>query len=161
MRAGEVVGEGRVEEGGGVRGSEAPRRSTRGYQATVCVHIDTQSSSFCGDEADFALQTGVECRAAEAELVLVRLRWRSHEAEVFRFDQGYARARAGAGAHSHVPYTCDRSLKLRYKLFRSASTPRTVVTLTLPPATSLPFFSAPCEQRDKAQTSPNARAACR
>ena len=30
----------------------------------------------------FALQTGVECRAAEAELVLVRLRWRTHEGEV-------------------------------------------------------------------------------
>ena len=28
MRAGEVVGEGRVEEEGGVRGSEASRRST-------------------------------------------------------------------------------------------------------------------------------------
>ena len=60
-----------------------PRRSTRGYQATVCVHIVTQSSGFCGDEAYFALQTGVECRAAEAELVLVRLRWRTHEAEAF------------------------------------------------------------------------------
>ena len=43
--AGKVVGEGRVEEGGGVRGSEASRRSTRGDQAAVCVHIDTQSSS--------------------------------------------------------------------------------------------------------------------
>jgi hypothetical protein len=31
----------------------------------------------------FALQTEVECRAAEAELVLVRMRWRTHEAEVF------------------------------------------------------------------------------
>ena len=82
MRAGEVVGEGRVEEGGGVRGSEASRRSTRGDQAAVCVHIDTQSSGFCSDEAHFALQTGVECRAAEAELVLVRLRWRTHEGEV-------------------------------------------------------------------------------
>ena len=59
-----------------------PRRSTRGYQATVCVHIVTQSSGFCGDEAYFALQTGVKCRAAEAELVLVRLRWRTHEGEV-------------------------------------------------------------------------------
>ena len=28
------------------------------------------------------IQTGVECRAAEAELVLVRLRWRTHGAEV-------------------------------------------------------------------------------
>jgi CelD/BcsL family acetyltransferase involved in cellulose biosynthesis len=28
------------------------------------------------------LQTGVECCAAEAELVLVRLRWRTHEGEV-------------------------------------------------------------------------------
>jgi hypothetical protein len=61
LRAGEVVGEGRVEEGGGVRGSEAPRRSTRGDQAAVCVHIDTQSSGFGSDEAHFALQSGVEC----------------------------------------------------------------------------------------------------
>ena len=76
------MGEGRAEEGGGVRGSEASRRSTRGDQAAVCVHIDTQSSGFCSDEAHFALQTGVECRAAEAELVLVRLRWRTHEGEV-------------------------------------------------------------------------------
>ena len=60
-----------------------PRPSTRGYQAAVCVHVDTQSSGFCSDEAHFALQTGVECRAAEAELVLVRLRWRTYEAEVF------------------------------------------------------------------------------
>jgi hypothetical protein len=50
LRAGEVVGEGRIEEGGGVRGSEAPRRSTRGDQAAVCVHIDTQSSGFGSDE---------------------------------------------------------------------------------------------------------------
>jgi hypothetical protein len=35
-----VVGEGRGEEGGGVRGSEAPKRSTRGDQAAVCVHIE-------------------------------------------------------------------------------------------------------------------------
>ena len=82
LRAGEMVREGRVEEGGGVRGSEASRRSTRGDQAAVCVHIDTQSSGFGSDEAHFALQTGVECRAAEAELVLVRLRWRTHEGEV-------------------------------------------------------------------------------
>ena len=82
LRAGEVVGEGRVEEGGGVRGSEASRRSARGDQAAVCVHIDTQSSGFGSDEAHFALQTGVECRAAEAELVLVRLRWRTHEGTV-------------------------------------------------------------------------------
>ena len=46
LRAGEVVGEGRVEEGGGVRGSEASRRSTRGDQAAVCVHVDTQSGGF-------------------------------------------------------------------------------------------------------------------
>jgi hypothetical protein len=51
LRAGEVVGEGRVKEGGGVRGSQAPRRSTGGYQAAVCVYIDMQSSGFCGDEA--------------------------------------------------------------------------------------------------------------
>ena len=81
-RAGEGVGEGRVEEGGGVRGCEVSRRSVRGYQAAVCVHVDTQSGCFGGDEADFALQTRVECRAAEAELVLVRLRWRTHEGEV-------------------------------------------------------------------------------
>ena len=51
-----------------------------------CVHIDMQSSGLHGDEAyfvHFALQNGVECRAAEAELVLVRLRWRTHEADVF------------------------------------------------------------------------------
>ena len=77
-----MVGEGRVEEGGGVRGSEASRRSTRGDQAAVCVHIDTQSSGFDSDEAHFALQTGVECRAAEEELILVWLRWRTHEGEV-------------------------------------------------------------------------------
>jgi hypothetical protein len=62
-----VVEKGRGEEGGGVRGSEAPRRSarsTRGDRATVCVHGDTQSSGFGSDEAHFALQTGVECRAA-------------------------------------------------------------------------------------------------
>ena len=77
-----MVGEGRVEEGGGVRGSEAPRRSTRGDQAAVCVHIDTQSSGFGSDEAHFALQTGVECRAAEHKMCLVGLRWRTHEGEV-------------------------------------------------------------------------------
>ena len=65
MRAGEVVGEGRVEEGGGVRGSEASRRSTRGDQAAVCVHIDTQSSGFGSDEAPLLFKLGVECRAAE------------------------------------------------------------------------------------------------
>ena len=65
-----------------MRGSEAPRRSTRGDQAAVCVHIDTQSSGFCGDEAYFALQTGVECCAAEEELILVWLRWHTHEGEV-------------------------------------------------------------------------------
>ena len=55
-RAGEGVGEGGVEEGGGVRGFEVSRRSVRGYQAAVCVHVDTQSGCFGGDEADFALQ---------------------------------------------------------------------------------------------------------
>ena len=50
MRAGEVVGEGRVEEGGGVRGSEAPRRSTRGDQAAVCVHIHTPCLSTSNTE---------------------------------------------------------------------------------------------------------------
>ena len=54
----------------------------RGYQTAVCVHADTQSSCFGSDEAVFALQTKIECRAAEAELVLVRLRWRTHEGEV-------------------------------------------------------------------------------
>ena len=77
-----MVGEGRVEGGGGVRGSEASRRSTRGDQAAVCVHIDTQSSGFGSDEAHFALQTGVECRAAEAEHVRGRMRWHPREAEV-------------------------------------------------------------------------------
>ena len=80
--AGEGVGEGRVEEGGGVRGCEVSRSSTRGYQAAVCVHVDTQRVCFGGDQANFAPQTGVKCRAAEAELVLVRLRWRTHEVEV-------------------------------------------------------------------------------
>jgi hypothetical protein len=36
-------GEGRVEEGGGVRGCEVSRRSVRGYHTAVCVHVDTQS----------------------------------------------------------------------------------------------------------------------
>jgi hypothetical protein len=47
------------------REGEAPRCSTRGDQAAVCVHIDTQSSGFGRDEAHFALQTEVECRAAD------------------------------------------------------------------------------------------------
>ena len=81
-RPGKGVGEGRVEEGGGVKGCKVSRPSVRGYQAAVCVHVDTQSGCFGGDEADCALQTRVECRAAEAELVLVRLRWRTHEDEV-------------------------------------------------------------------------------
>jgi hypothetical protein len=58
------------------------RRSVRCYQAADGVHVDTQSRCFCGDEAYFALQTRVECRVAEAELVLVWLRWRAHEGEV-------------------------------------------------------------------------------
>ena len=65
-----------------MRGCEVSRRSVRGFQASVCVHVDTHSGCFDSDEADFALQTRVECRAAEAELVLVRLRWRTHEGEV-------------------------------------------------------------------------------
>ena len=65
-----------------MRGSEAPRRSTRGDQAAVCVHIHTQSSGFGSNEAHFALQTRVECCAAEAELVLVRLCLRTREGEV-------------------------------------------------------------------------------
>ena len=65
-----------------MRGSEASRRSTRGDQAAVCVHIDTQSSGFGSDEAYFALQTGVECRAAENEGSLIWLRWLTHEGEV-------------------------------------------------------------------------------
>ena len=52
---GEGVGDERVEEGGGVRGCEVSRRSVRGHQAAVCVHVDTQSGCFGGDEADFAL----------------------------------------------------------------------------------------------------------
>ena len=63
-----MVGEGRVEEGGDVRGSEAPRSSTRGDQAAVCVHIDTQSSGFGSDDAHFALQTEVECRQVQVAL---------------------------------------------------------------------------------------------
>ena len=54
----------------------------QGHHAAVCGYVDTQSSGFGGDEAYFALQVRVECRAAEAELVLVRLRWRTHEVEV-------------------------------------------------------------------------------
>jgi hypothetical protein len=50
---------------------------------SVWLHADdTQSSGFCSDEAPFALQAGVECLSADAELVLVRLRWRTHEGEV-------------------------------------------------------------------------------
>jgi hypothetical protein len=40
-----------------------------GYLAAICVHIDTQSGCFRGDEALFALQSRVECRAAEVEQV--------------------------------------------------------------------------------------------
>jgi hypothetical protein len=50
-RAGEGVGEGRVEEGGGARGRWESRRSVRGYHAAVGVHVDTQSACFCGNEA--------------------------------------------------------------------------------------------------------------
>ena len=71
-----MVEEEGVEDGGGVGGGGVTGRSVRGYQTAVCVHIVTQ----CGcDEAYFALQSGVECRMAEAERVLVRccesLRW--------------------------------------------------------------------------------------
>ena len=41
-------------EGGGVRGCEASMRSVRGYQAAICVHVDTESGCFGCDEADFA-----------------------------------------------------------------------------------------------------------
>jgi hypothetical protein len=56
------------------------RCSVRGYQAALCVHVDTQSGGFDGDEANFALQTRVECRAAEAGLVLVR--WQERDAVI-------------------------------------------------------------------------------
>jgi hypothetical protein len=80
-RAGGGVGQGRVEEGGGVRGCEVSRRSVRGDQAAACVHVDTQSGCFGGDAADFALRTRVECRAAEAELVrFVYYRWMNMKA---------------------------------------------------------------------------------
>ena len=52
-----------------------------GYQAAVCVHVDTQSGCFCGDEAYFALETGVDCHTAEAKMILVRLRSFNHEVE--------------------------------------------------------------------------------
>jgi hypothetical protein len=39
-------------------------------------HVDTQIGCCCGDEADFALQTRVEARAVEAELVLAGQGWR-------------------------------------------------------------------------------------
>ena len=59
-------------------------RSVRGYQAAVCVHVDTQSGCFHGEEAQalFALQFGVEYHASEAERVLVWLRFPAHEAGV-------------------------------------------------------------------------------
>ena len=59
------MGEGRVEEGGGVRGSEASRRSARGDQAAVCVHIDTQSGGFGSDEAHLSTEMGLEEEKAE------------------------------------------------------------------------------------------------
>ena len=40
-RAGGVVGEGGVEEEGGVRGCDTSGRSVRGYQAAVRVHVNT------------------------------------------------------------------------------------------------------------------------
>jgi hypothetical protein len=43
-RAGGGVGEGRVEEGGGVRGCEVSRRSVRGYQA-VSVFMLTRRAA--------------------------------------------------------------------------------------------------------------------
>ena len=76
------VGERGRRRGGKGVGGVVTRRSVRGYQAAVCAHVDTQSGCFGGDEVDFALQTRVECHAAESELVLVRLRWRTHEGEV-------------------------------------------------------------------------------
>ena len=39
-----------------MRGCEVSRRSVRGYQAAVCVHVDSQSGCFVVDEADFALE---------------------------------------------------------------------------------------------------------
>ena len=45
-----------------------PGRSTRGDQAAVCVHTDTQSSGFGSDETHFALQTEVECRQVQVAL---------------------------------------------------------------------------------------------
>jgi hypothetical protein len=49
----------REEWGGGARGCEVSRRSVRGYQAAVCVHVGTLGGCFGGDEAEFALQTRV------------------------------------------------------------------------------------------------------
>ena len=65
-----------------MRGGGVPGCTVGGKQAAVCVHVDTQSGGFRGDEFYFALQSGVECRAAEAEQVLFCLRWHSHEVEV-------------------------------------------------------------------------------
>ena len=47
----------------------------------ILIRRAAVSSGFGSDEVHFALQTGVECRVAEAELVLVRLRWCTHEGE--------------------------------------------------------------------------------
>ena len=46
------------------------------------LSVIIQSDCFGSDEADFVLQTRVECSASEAELVLARLCWRIHEGEV-------------------------------------------------------------------------------
>jgi hypothetical protein len=39
--------------------AQRARLTDRGYHPAVCIHVDTQSGCFGGNEADFALQTRV------------------------------------------------------------------------------------------------------
>ena len=48
------VSEGRMEEGGGVRGCKVSRRGVRGYQAAVCVHVDLPVGPLCRCDATVA-----------------------------------------------------------------------------------------------------------
>ena len=61
---------------------EASMRSVRGYQAAVCVHVDKQSACFGGDEADFALQTMVECQRRGGGTSPGQVALSCHEGEV-------------------------------------------------------------------------------
>ena len=51
-------------------------------QLFMLTHTERLLWRRLSDGADFALQTRVECRAAEHKLCLVGLRWRTHEGEV-------------------------------------------------------------------------------